>query len=503
MKKIILLLFSFSFFLYGYILDYDSAGRYSGIYLQYNSLGSYKSCNSNINFILDGVGYQITLSGKSSEFNLECIKNNSIKKDFIYCSGSYSFSHVAYIFNDDFCKNKPGYVYNPNDNVWYPSSSDSTPICPPGKDWNGTQCIGLNDCPAYTTLYNGKCAKVDDVIKNVLSGDDLDYYLNHCKLVDHSIQVNGKQLCSSDLYCDGEFQRSFVVSCGKTSNDSNSSINKTCEDGQYLVVTSNGEVYCEDINSTADDINNLNNVSQTSSNTNASSSNASNNSNNSNNNQSNNNSGNSDTNQSNNSNKVDCCKYFKSGHGQWTSVNGCLEYTIPETGQKCRIKDYGLKCYECNSDNSSDSNSSASINDIATKIDQTNSRLNKINNTLNDIINLKPSHTPDGNLSSDEVSIFSGFTDTITNTKKALSDLTDSANKLKDLISNPKKFTLFSDNNIVTCPIVTNIYHNEISVDICKFISPYKPILELFFTLVFSLGVIFYFFDVILKGGNK
>lgn len=159
MRKIILLFFPFLVF--ASILDVDSQGGFEGLYLQYSSLGPSKSCHSSISFILNGVGYQITTDAslQRNEWNLQCIKENSVKKPFTYCSGSYSYSHFAYIFNGDFCKKKPGYIYNPNDNTWYPTSGEGSPICPNSEvyDNKNNKCVPLPPC-------NLKCTSAGQVL---------------------------------------------------------------------------------------------------------------------------------------------------------------------------------------------------------------------------------------------------------------------------------------------------------------------------------------------------
>ncbi len=438
--------------------------------------------------VLDGKLYSTELS-EYPNVNINCIKNNSNRNYY----GFYEISQSLV----NFCINKDGYIYSIDLNAWIPNNSDDKPICPSGKEWNSMQEKCIDDFKTQRDKCYKKCGG-EGFTKNF------------------SVNSDGSSICECKLCKD--IKDDFIIYCNAQGGVLK---NFSCTDDGEKIVSLSPKIQSPEIclisdennqsdlnnssNNLGDDLNNTSQTSSSTNNTNASSSNASNNSNNNQNNNNNNHSGNADTNQNNNSNKVDCCKYFKSGHGSWVLVNGCLEYTIPETGQNCRIKDDGLKCYECSSGSSSDSNSSGSINDIVTKINQTNSRLDKINNTLNDIINMQPdkNYDEESKLSSDEKSLFSGITDTISNIKKSLSDLTSSAEQVKQMLQNPQKFTLFQETNIKSCPIVTTIYKKQITVDICEFISPYRPILQLFFTLIFSFSAVFYFFNVILKGDSK
>jgi len=91
----------------------------------------------------------------------------------------------------------------------------------------------------------------------------------------------------------------------------------------------------------------------------------------------------------------------------------------------------------------------------------------------------------------------------INNAKKTIDNLTNNVNTLKNLINDPKKLTLFNNSNAsYSCPLSAQVYRHTVSVDICKFVSPYRPILVLFFTLIFSLEVFIQFLKIFLKGGE-
>ena len=136
---------------------------------------------------------------------------------------------------------------------------------------------------------------------------------------------------------------------------------------------------------------------------------------------------------------------------------------------------------------------------ISSKISQTNSKLNSINNNLNKIIGLKPDKQSNGNLDQKTKSFISGFSNSISNMKNAIDKMKNSFSSLKSLLSNPKKVSLFNNSNIQTCPVYVNLYHRKLTVDVCSVVSPYRPLIQLFFTLFFSISVLLYFFDVFIR----
>ena len=462
---------------------------------------------SNIHFnmqlgqlLINGKLYSTDIKNYSN-VNMDCIKNNST-------ANIYGFYQITSSLVD-FCVDKQGYTYSKDLNAWIPNDN-GTPICPSGKVWSDSQEKCIDDLELQKKKCYDYCGG-EDLTKSFtvnsdgstkcvckLCSDIKQSYIDYCSaqggiLKNFVCKDNGKRIIS--LQPSSQTPNICLISphTKNSDNSTNSSVNH-----------SNNTHNSNNMNST-----NTTHVNNTNMNTNITSNTSNSNINNniSINKSSINSSGsvssNSNTHISNNdkNSSINCCNYYYSGNGQWVLVNGCLEYTIPSTGQKCRIRLDGLKCYSCFSNGSSNTNSNT--NAVLAELNGANSKLDKLNNTLNTIINLKPTKSYDSNLSSSELNLFSGFTSTISNVKKSLSDLTSSVGKIKSLLSNPKKVTLFSNNNIVTCPIVTHLYGQNISFDICKFVSPYKPVLELFFTLVFSLTVIFYFFDVILRGGNK
>ena len=392
MKRIVFFIFLFSFVFanvgyYSYGWSFVAALSYVGSC----SPGSF-TCNNGTNphcLCADGKMYTTAPQVDfyiSSNYNRACLLNNAQKKTslIVQVGDKYSFSSVSktifwYDSLDDmeFCKNKDGYIFNSTDNVWYPTNSGFTPICANGKVWSPEQEKCIDDFNTQRDKCYQKCGG-EEFTKSF------------------TVDSNGSSTCvcklCSDIYND------FVQYCntqGGTLKDF------SCQDdGEKIVSLSStkqtpdicsipNDNYQSDANNSDNNLSDDSNVSDSGSQNNISNSNSqestNDGSNNRNNSDGDNGSSSSNISQSNtdtnSSSKVDCCSYYKGHKGTWTSVNGCLEYTIPETGQKCRIKDDGLKCYVCSSGSSSDSNSSGSINDIVTKIDQTNSRLDKINNT--------------------------------------------------------------------------------------------------------------------------
>ena len=115
------------------------------------------------------------------------------------------------------------------------------------------------------------------------------------------------------------------------------------------------------------------------------------------------------------------------------------------------------------------------------------------------MINLKPDKTPSGDLDSGTKSFLSGFSDTIKNIKNSVSDLKNSAGKVVTLLKNPSKVNLFSNSNIQTCPVNFSLYAGKQTFDICKMVSPYRPLVQFFFTIFFVISVLLYFFDIFIR----
>ena len=495
------------FFLNAYVMEFDPQGNFEGFYSIDSVLGNFNSCNDSLSFIINGVGYQATWVDPSG-WNTLCIKRNYKKLSGLECGGG-SWSEYFYKFNSDFCKSKKGYIYDVNANAWLPTLNNrgAPPICPQGYEFSSKQgkCISLNDCSSGLTLYKGECITPNQLLKQILTSQDYQYFQNNCHFVNHSITVNNKDLCTADLYCGGKYLRSIQVSCGKVvkSTDNNSSNNSSisnkplvCGPDQTILITGN-KVSCVDDNITIPKVSKVSNVhndsSSNSSNNVITGSNKKNQSN-----QADFNNTSDNINGSNSSSSIDCCERYKNPQfgDSWVSVSpGVWKLS----GGSCEVTIKDGNCSIVTSIDSNSSNSSGLLNSISSKISDTNSKLNNIDKDVKDLINAKPSTQPSSQLSSDTKSFLSGFSETISNTKNIISNLKSSSNEVIQLLQNPKKVTLFSNTNIQTCPVDFKLYGQIHSFDICKIVSPYRPIVQLTFTIFFSISVLLYFLDVVIR----
>ncbi|WP_458701393.1 hypothetical protein ACKGJI_04590 [Sulfurospirillum sp. 1307] len=153
------------------------------------------------------------------------------------------------------------------------------------------------------------------------------------------------------------------------------------------------------------------------------------------------------------------------------------------------------------------------INESASAVDLSpvNSRLDELTNTLKDLKDYKPQNytTAESKLSDFTLAI-TNYSNVLDNANNFLNGLQDNINTLINDFNDAK--SIFENKPTMTvatgsCPFQAQwIQGQTISVNPCEFISPYKPILSLFFTLFFTIGVLGfalkYLFNVSL-GGNK
>ncbi|MDN5377687.1 MAG: hypothetical protein PWQ42_983, partial [Sulfurospirillum sp.] len=88
--------------------------------------------------------------------------------------------------------------------------------------------------------------------------------------------------------------------------------------------------------------------------------------------------------------------------------------------------------------------------------------------------------------------------------KSNINDLINDFENLKNVFEDKPTMSVATG----TCPFQANwIRGTTITVNPCEFISPYKPILSLFFTMLFTMYVLAfafkYLFNVSLGGGKK
>jgi len=456
-------------------------------------------------------------------YNSSCLKRNKFSSYDFYIPSSYVGDYFYKVSEASFCKEKKGYVYNKYDDVWYPANGDPNlqPICPNGEvfDYKQEKCIKKKTCDDYKKDCASKCGGLNNVKNFTCSGDSYKCECATCKdLI--KLAINN---CSSKNMKVGNFTCSdkdgYIVSstsdylhltggdasfCIASDKNSSSNIgfndkNLTCSADEDIVIDSNGDVYCE---KSKDDNNTQDNGSVNDSNN----SDFDNNSDNSNNSSNNSNDRDNDENEDNKKScSVDLCERYKNPQlgDSWTQQDNCWVWLNAPSNCPNKVCIGDGNCLVPNSGSSGSSNSNNI--DLSGIIDQqkiTNNKLTSINKTLEDIKDLKPDNNfnPDGY--NKDTTDYSSFSQYIDNAKDLISNLVDSVNNLKNLLENPKKITLFDGDSSYVCPLSVNLYSKSITLDICKFVSPYRPILSLFFTLFFSFQVFFMFFKHVLKGGE-
>ena len=559
MKKIIFLIIPFFLFAQAYIGDSLSSLTpvlsSGGSCVYGHSIPSGTICllfqDGNNNGVLATLGARVDLSKK---YNSSCVNKNSVKVIGTW-NGELGVD-VKYYTNLSFCAFKDGYIYNQSDNAWFPTSSDTnaSPICPNDEQWSSSQekCVKKPDlsklqqqcdtycggsqfvkffqassdgsnvvCKCYTcsdlsTIVLNYCKSNGYKVKNFqCSGDGShilktnysgspslsDCYVPQCSSNQH-LQVNqdGYKVCVNDA-------NSSKSSSGSGSDNNSSGIsnqqqclnsggNWLCQGGQCQCVFSNGS----SSNSSGSIASGSNSSSSNSSGSIASGSNSS----------SSNSSGSiasgSNSSNSNSNSKEDCCYYYKNKQlgDIWTLISSQNGVSVwKKKGSDCQVSIRNGVCSDLSS-GSNDSNSSGSLNSsllssISSKISDTNTKLNNINNNLKDIINLKPDKQPNGQLDSKTKSFISGFSNTINNIKNSIDSLKNSASKVLALLKSPSKVSLFHSSDIQTCPVNFTIYNQTKTFDVCRVVSPYRPFIQLIFTLFFSISVLLYFFDVFIR----
>ena len=472
----------------------------------------------------------------SGKYNKYCLSKNIIGKTNKeldlwwnkdgYCDNHYVGSYFAVISNEraSFCENKEGYFYNSNLDAWLSTDNSKNPICPNGKQWNEKQgkCIGFNDCDVGKLLYKGKCLNPLDVLKDNLDSDMYSYIKNNCNSVFHQIDIEDKgSYCYNTYTCKNGAKFNIQVSCGKSNNNSNNNpdnnSDKICYGDEALVVAGD-KVYCKKVYdvfkdekySNDTDVNNSNNVNNA--NNKDSFENTGNNNDNGDNINNPNDKGSVKNPDNNDENSCPNPCIIKNQIGVQTSVIAMENYscniiTYPEF-KGCLLKFHieDGKCIpNCGDDgNDADGNGSNNFNGSGNiDLNETNEKLDNINNTLNDILNVTPdgNFTPSGKgLSDNEKNIFSQFSDFLDNNKKLIDNTLDNLSNLKKLATNKDKYslTILKSVNKYSCPLNFTLYKQKHSVDICAFVAPYKPLLQPFFTILFSLSVVFGFFRVLI-----
>ena len=477
-----------------------------------------------------------------------------------YCESDY-YSPGNYMAIDDnrleFCMNKEGYFYNSNLDAWIPTDNSKNPICPDGKQWNKNEgkCIGLDDCPKGTFLYKGECITPDNYIKQLFP-DKYNWVKTHCfsKYQSLSFTVgndeNSYSQCNVIYKCDNGKEAVFQVSCGKSSNgkttnnktekkssNSNNEVNNSekCYDDEVLVIEGNN-VYCEKINNVFKDNKNNSITNEEQCNTSGGSwlcvdgkckcifNNIDNHHSNVNNNKNNPITNEEQCNTSGgswlcvdgkcecifNDNKDICPNpcIIKNQVGTQTSlisINNYVCHIITYPKFKGCSLEYHIENGKCIPNCGGNNKSTDSNNSVKIDLNETNEKLSDINNILNDILNAKPdgNFTPNGKLSSDFTSFVSDYTKFFKNISSDFDSLKSSYENVKNMLKEDNYKLTILKSGVYSCPLNFTLYKKEQSLDICAFIAPYRPLLQLFFTFFFSINVVFFFIKKILNRSEK
>ncbi len=436
-------------------------------------------------------------SGKTyiPQFEPNCLNDYAVRK----CSWDHTpyTPNIAGFWEGNYmyCLKKEGYSYSKSQKIWVKNSDadGATVICPPDKFNINDKCVEV--CPADSVYFtwkdgNNYCVEKDDF--STLS-KIFNVNLDNCKYDDKYYTIN--KASSIKLVCDNEYV--FLPYADNdvsiNSNDSNLTEPTTikCDGSEDAVIDENGNITCVPVE---------NNTTQSSDSDNFDTSNE---------NSDNSDSSSTDTDSKNDSNsssdsnstvKKECpdpCK-LKNSVGTEIRVQGsCYIITKPHY-DGCVLmyhNDDGRCVPGCNNaDVGGDVNATIDVSSITTRLDS-------LNQKVNDFMNLEPDGTynPEATLTDDESAIYSQFSTFYNNAKSTVSSTIDSLNKLVEIAKNKDsyKVTLFN-NEITSCPLTAKIYGSKQTIDICSFISPFRPILQTFFTILFNFSVLLGFFKVVI-----
>ncbi|GAX87355.1 hypothetical protein LNAT_P0650 [Lebetimonas natsushimae] len=489
----------------------------------------------------------------ASDYNFYCVKKNS-KHTYVYIyseSGSNhgGYSTGAYYLPTDyigFCQNKDSYYYDSGANAWYSKDGDN-PICPSNQyyDSNQSKCIDKPDCPSGMTFdeSSGQCVCPDGTHFNSVQEKCMPDCPSKPQLEKEALQKCGSLSFAKNISCNidtgevniqcmscAEIMQAQYDLCAQNNLEVVENLSCSETDGALTlspafenISTSNckpADNNTAGTDNNSDDTNNTGDSGNTGSNSGFGDTGGSSDSSGSSNtggssssggsgdtggtsssSGSSNTSGSSD----NNSNcPTDLC--YRYNHQQvgdnWSQSGNCWIWTNAPSGCPNKVCINDGQCSVSGSSNSNSGSNNIDLTPVTSRLDTVNSKLNNINNILNNIENMKPDDSFDpGNLKDMKTDYSDDMSSFLDKAKNSIKDLVNSFNKVKDLISSPKKITLFTSDSY-SCPLVANIYNKVITIDICKFVSPYRPILLLFFTAFFSLSVFMFFLKTFINKGD-
>ena len=144
---------------------------------------------------------------------------------------------------------------------------------------------------------------------------------------------------------------------------------------------------------------------------------------------------------------------------------------------------------------------------LETKQDLTNQKLDKIDTKLKDMIDYVPPVNEDFDQSlknfKDALTDFdlnmSNFANYLSNFQSSLQDLKTNFDNAKTTLENKPTFT----QNTGTCGFSIHAFRQDFNVDPCLFVTPYRPILVVFFTLMGSFAVIIFAVKFLISKGAE
>ncbi|MDD3324301.1 MAG: hypothetical protein PHN38_04165 [Sulfurospirillaceae bacterium] len=154
--------------------------------------------------------------------------------------------------------------------------------------------------------------------------------------------------------------------------------------------------------------------------------------------------------------------------------------------------------------------SNINLTNVQNSLNQINSQLSQINSKIKEAVDFVPE-----NMTKLSSKIYD-FENELAKLDLSLQNAKDFANGLIDTFSDLQQhlddaLNMFDDKPSVNlpsgqCPFTASFYHQQIVVDPCKFVAPYRPIMVVFLTFFMSLGVflfaIKYLFNVSIGGGK-
>jgi len=504
MKRIIVILFflfnygySYDIYLYKYNNDY-----YKTVYTVNGIDWSSSLCAVGDTYVIDGTTrYSATPSDfptYDSNF-VSCVNYYVTFK----CSDSPVAIYSITIDNYNYCLNNysgntfsSGYFIDSNNNI----------ICPDGQTYNydTEQCEDIPECPTTDELDQQaiqKCGSLDFVEYESCNPDTGEVTIT-CKSCSDVISLL-QDYCQSnydsnisDFNCSGNPDGSLTLSA----TEFNSSLCLISDsEPTDTNVTDSDNTSTTDTNTTSTDTNTTDTSSDSTSDSSTSDTDS-----------------NTDSSTSDNYTCPDPCSIYKDVGVQVTSSTVgdyvCFTITYPTYGDDCILKYHtsdntqaGPNCVAgCDDSSTTSVTNNVTTATVTVDVSGVEERLDSINQKLDDFKNMTPdsNFTVDGS-DSDTDSFISQFGEFFNNVGDDITKIKDSFSQVSGMLNEDNyKLTAFNS-DATTCPISATIFGKDFNVDFCSFILPFRPLLSIFFTVVFNFLVIKYFLKLVISKEDK